>query len=118
MPLDVGYVQAGSPDAGVYVRVYYQQGFTPAAGQDAYDAPLINNSDPAQGPTGYCLTTVNTSGRNARVSIAGAGVDVARDVTVQQGNPVTSGQARSRTAAQLAAAGLRVRRDVQDLTIQ
>lgn len=110
MALDIGYIGAASSD-GLDVKVYYQTGFAPEPGQDAYDAPLVN------GPRGYCLDVTNTTGRPVRVTVSGVG-DIIRNVNVASGDPVTSGPGRSRTVSQVNSAGLLVRRDVQNLEIQ
>lgn len=115
MPLDIGYIGVQSDD-GVTVRVFYQRGFVPGAGQTYMDAPLVNNTDPALGATGFCLLVVNTTGAVRRVTVSGV-ADLVGDVRVPQGNPVTTGAARSRTAAQLASAGMVRRGDISGLTL-
>ena len=111
MPLTVGYIHNGG-DA-LYVRVFYDATFTPGAGQTYSDAPLINNANPSLGPTGYCLLVVNTSGAKGVASVlSNTGAVLVDHVTIPLGNPVTTGAARSRTAATLATAGLRTRGDV------
>ena len=115
MPIDIGYIGQQSPD-GVVVRVFYQKGFVPGEGQSYMDAPLVNNADPELGPTGYCLLVVNTTGATRYVTVSGVS-DFVANVKVPQGNPVTSGQARSRTAVQLASFGLTKRGDVTNLTL-
>lgn len=106
-----GYIHCGSETC--YVRVYYDATFVPGAGQSYTDAPLINNTNSALGTTGFCLTVVNTSGASAVASVYDKnGALIIDHVTVPTGNPVTSGQARSRTAAQLASFGLTKRGDV------
>jgi hypothetical protein len=87
------------------VRFYYDTSALPVGDSQ----PLVN------GPLGWSLEVINTTGRNARLDYTVAGVD--NSVTVQQGNPVTTGPGRSRTAAQLAAAGLHTRGDVGSVTI-
>ena len=115
MPIDIGYVGLESDD-GVIVRVFYQRGYLPQTGETYMDAPLVDNTDPELGPTGYCFLVINTTGAPRRVTFS-AGSDLVRDVRVPKGNPVTSGQARSRTAAQIAAAGITTRGDVANLEL-
>jgi hypothetical protein len=115
MPLDIGYIGVQSDD-GVTVRIFYQRGFTPGAGQTYMDAPLVDNADPALGPTGYCLLVINTTGVARNVTVSGV-ADIVANVRVPQGNPVTTGNARSRTAAQLKTAGLSKRGDVTNLAL-
>lgn len=111
MPLNIGYLGGGSDT--VYVRVFYDVNFAPGAGQTYADAPLINNADPTLGPTGFCLLVVNQSGAPVAASVSSnTGAVLIDHVTVPTGNPVTTGQARSRTAAQMAALGLTKRGDV------
>lgn len=109
--ITIGYIHVGGDTT--YVRVFYDSTFVPGVGQTFLDAPLINNANAAFGPTGFCLLTVNTSGSNVTVTVLNAGGAVISDhVVVGQGNPVTNGQARSRTAAQMATLGLNKRGDV------
>lgn len=109
--ITIGYIHCGGDTT--YVRVFYDSTFVPGAGQTFSDAPLVNNANAAFGPTGFCLLTVNTSGGNITVTVLNAtGAVVADHVVVGQGNPVTTGQARSRTAAQMATLGLSKRGDV------
>lgn len=104
MPMNLGYIELGG--GGVIVRIYYDTTFTPAGDNQ----PLIN------GPRGYCLDVTNTSGKNVHLIVAGLTANPL-DVTVGQGNPVTSGQARSRTAAEMAAAGFTTRGGVGQVSV-
>lgn len=103
--INVGYIE-GTVDGTLVVRIYYDAAATPVGGTQ----PLIN------GPRGFCLDVTNTSGRNQRVQIGNGGGQVVT-ANVGQGNPVTTGNARSRTAAQMATLGFSTRGDVQDFSI-
>jgi hypothetical protein len=106
MPINIGYIEATCNNSDVVVRVYYNANATPVGPTQ----PLVN------GPRGFCLDVTNVSGRNTRVSLSSdAGNPVTFNVT--QGNPVTTGQARSRTAAQMATLGFATRGDVSSLQI-
>lgn len=105
MPLNIGYIQLGG--GGVVVRIYYDTTFQPVG----ENQPLIN------GPRGWCLDVTNTSDQSAHLVIAGV-KNNPLDVTVGQGDPVTSGAGRSRTAAQMATAGFTTRGDVGQVSIQ
>jgi hypothetical protein len=110
MPLNLGVIALGG--AGVAVRIYYDTVWLDADPTRNPDgAPLVN------GPRGYCLDVTNTSGANRRVTVAGlAGNPIT--ATVGQGDPVTTGNARSRTAAQLAALGLTTRGNVGTVSLE
>lgn len=111
MTITVGYIHSGGSD--IYVRVFYDPTFTPAAGQTYQDAPLVNNTNAAFGPVGYCLLVVNVTGARGVASVYDSAGNLLVDhITVPTGNPVTSGAARSRTAAQVAALGMQTRGDV------
>lgn len=103
MPLNVGYIENSFDDGDVRIRIHYDTTFTPVGDTQ----PLIN------GPRGFCLDVTNMSGRPARLRYTGRNGG-SRNVTIPQGNPVTS---RCATAAQLAAAGVLTRGDVQDFQI-
>lgn len=103
--INVGYIE-GTINGTFVVRIYYDATFTPVGD----DQPLIN------GPRGYCLDITNTSGATKRVVVSGL-TNNAITATVAQGNPVTTGQGASRTAAQLAAAGYLTRGDVEGLEV-
>jgi hypothetical protein len=105
MPINVGYIEGTAASGGLVVRIYYDQNVTPVGPTQ----PLIN------GPRGWCLDVTNTSGANQRVSISNGGQTITANVG--QGDPVTTGNARSRTAAQMAALGFNTRGDVQDFQI-
>lgn len=117
MPITDRPIQAGTDNC--YVRIFYDFGFVPGSGQTYLDAPLVNNTDPQFGPVGYCLLVVNTTGQDAYATVYDkTGAVVFQDVKVPQGNPVTSGPARSRTVAVLNNAGLYVRGDVGSVVFQ
>lgn len=104
MPINVGYIE-GQVDSLV-VRIYYDQNATPVGPTQ----PLIN------GPRGFCLDVTNLTGTSRRISVSnGTGQTITTTVTT--GDPVTTGNGRSRTAAQMAALGFTTRGDVQDFQI-
>lgn len=105
MPLNAGWVGNEFDDGAVRIRFYYDTTFAPVG--DAQ--PLIN------GPLGFALEVINTSGRNVRFDYTVAGVT--NTVTVGQGNPVTTGPGRSRTVAVLNNAGLFTRGDLSNVTL-
>ena len=106
MVMNIGYISAGELYGGtVRARVYYDTTFEPVGPEQ----PLVN------GPGGYCLEVINTSGKSVRVSYTVN--DVVNTAVVGQGNPVTTGVARSRTAAQVAAFGATTRGDVTNFTM-
>lgn len=88
--LNVSYIEVSS--GGVTARVYYDATLPADLTQ-----PLVN------GPRGYCLDVANPSGGTVRLTVAGL------SVTVGKGDPVASGQGRSRTAAQMATLGYATR---------
>ena len=102
--LNVGYIEVGS-GADVSSRIYYDTAFEPVG--DAQ--PLVD------GPRGWSLDVTNISGRNVRVSLTSSAGTL--EANVGQGDPVTTGQARSRTAAQLASLGFNTRGDVSDFSL-
>lgn len=102
--INTGYIE-GTKNGSLVVRIYYDQNAIPVGDTQ----PLIN------GPRGYCLDVTNTSGSNQRVSVSNGTQTVTANVG--QGNPVTTGNARSRTAAQMASLGFTTRGDVQDFQI-
>lgn len=89
--LNLGYLQVSAQ--GVTVTVYYDQTVTPVGDTQ----PLIN------GPRGYCLDISNPTGAAVKVTAAG------QSAVVGKGDPVTTGQAKSMTAAQLAKNGITTR---------
>jgi hypothetical protein len=105
MPINVGYIEGTAASGGLVVRVYYDATFTPVGATQ----PLID------GPRGFCLDVTNTSGVAQRVNVTGPTGSITANVG--QGNPVTAGNARSRTAAQMAALGFTTRGDVQDFQV-
>lgn len=106
MPLNIGYIELGGGD-GVTVRVYYDTTFTPVGDNQ----PLVD------GPRGYCLDVANLSGARQRLTISGLG-STPLTAVVPQGDPVTTGTGRSRTAAQLAALGFTTRGNVGPITLE
>jgi hypothetical protein len=100
MPMNLGYMELGG--GGVVIRIYYDNTVPPSP-----DQPLID------GPRGYCLDLTNPTGRNQKVTVYGL-ADAPVEITVGQGDPVTTGPAsgRSRTAAQMAALGFTTRGNV------
>lgn len=105
MPINVGYIEGIAASGGLVVRIYYDATATPVGSTQ----PLIN------GPRGFCMDVANTSGQPQRVSVSNTGQTITANVG--QGDPVTAGSARSRTAAQMAALGFVTRGDVQDFSI-
>jgi len=105
VPINVGYIEGTAASGGLVVRIYYDATATPVGPTQ----PLIN------GPRGFCMDVTNTSGQSQRVSVSNAGQTISANVG--QGDPVTSGNARSRTAAQMATLGFATRGDVQDFSI-
>lgn len=105
--LNTGYIEGTCQDRDVVVRIYYDA--TQPAGPDQ---TLID------GPRGYCLDVTNVSGRKATLTVAGVTAQPFT-VTVQQGDPVTTGPAagRSKTAAQLAALGFTTRGSVGNFAV-
>jgi hypothetical protein len=104
MPINIGFIELGG--GGVTARVYYDTTFTPAGP----DQPLVN------GPRGFCLDLTNASGKPAKVVVDGL-TGNPLTVNVGTGDPVTTGQGRSRTAAELAAFGFTTRGNVGTITI-
>lgn len=88
--LNVGYIQVTSN--GVTATIYYDSSLPADPSQ-----PLIN------GPRGYCLDVANPTGASVKVTAGSI------SATAGKGDPVTSGQARSRTAAQMATLGYTTR---------
>lgn len=110
MVMNAGYIQVGNDQ--LYVRVFYDATSLPAGDNQ----PLVNNADPALGPVGFCLLVVNLTGEAKRMTVGGIlGIT---QVTIPAGNPVTSGPARSRTAAQLASVGVTTRGQAASLFME
>jgi hypothetical protein len=103
--LNIGYIELAN-GKGVTVRVYYDATFTPVGPLQ----PLVD------GPRGYCLDVTNLAGVKTTVTIV-APDGTTNVLDVQQGDPVTSGQGRSRTASQLGAFGLSTRGDVSNFQL-
>jgi hypothetical protein len=104
MPINL-YIEGTAASGALVVRIYYDTTFTPVGPTQ----PLIN------GPRGFCLDVTNTSGATQQVTITGPTNTITANVG--QGDPVTTGNARSRTAAQMAALGFTTRGDVQDFQV-
>lgn len=100
MTLNVGYIEATAYNTDVTVRVYYDTTQTPGDGQS-----LIN------GPRGWCLDITNVTGQKASLTLTLPNGN-SQTYTLPKGNPVTSGTARSRTAAEMSALGFDTRGDV------
>lgn len=112
MALNLGYTEQRT-GSGVIVRVFYDETFTPVGeAQPLVDAPVGKDYGNGVIGRGLCLDLTNLSGRNVRVDING------QAFTVGQGDPVTSGNGRSRTAAQMATLGFATRGDLQNLNVQ
>lgn len=105
MPLNIGYIELNR-NGDVVIRVYYDTTFSPVGP----DQPLIN------GPRGYCLDVTNISGAAATVSLTSP-TGGTQTFSVAQGNPVTTGPSRSRTASQMATLGFSTRGDVTGFTL-
>jgi hypothetical protein len=94
--MNVGYIEVSS--SGVTARVYYDVTSLP----EGDSQPLVD------GPRGYCLDVSNPTGRPTTVSVAGLSTVVA------PGDPVTTGTAKSRTAAQVAGLGFSTRGQITE----
>jgi hypothetical protein len=88
------------------VRFHYDPAVLPAGPNQ----PLIN------GPRGFCLDVTNVTGRRARVIVSGL-TGNPLNVVIAQGDPVTSGPSRSRTAAQMAQLGFTTRGSVGNISL-
>lgn len=104
MPINIGYKENICEDGLVRIRVYYDINFTPVGPAQ----PLVD------GPLGFCLECVNTSGRSVTVQVSNAAGTRVRDVRVGQGNPVGN---RSLTAQEMAGLGMSTRGDVTNFTV-
>ena len=114
MPLNLGYIEGTCEDRDVVIRIYYDVNWLAAdPTRDPNLAPLVN------GPRGFCLDLTNVSGRKATLTVT---PDSGSPLTlsVQQGDPVTSGptSGRSRTAAQMAQLGYTTRGSVGNFQVQ
>ena len=107
MVLNLGYIEGSCSNGDVVVRIYYDA--TQTAGPNQ---PLIN------GPRGFCLDVTNKSGRKASLTVEGVAAQPFT-VTIQQGDPVTTGPAagRSRTLAQMQSLGFTTRGSVGNFAI-
>jgi hypothetical protein len=106
MPLNLGYIEGTCADGDVRVRIYYDATFAPVGPNQ----PLIN------GPRGFCLDVTNVSGRRASTTVSGL-TGNPLDITIAQGDPVTNGPSRSRTAAQMAQLGFTTRGSVGNFSL-
>jgi hypothetical protein len=110
MPINNGRIE-GTINGTFVVYIYYDPAWLAAdSTRDPGGAPLVN------GPRGFCLDVTNTSGRNMRVTVSGL-TGNPLSVLVGQGNPVTTGQGASRTAAQMAALGFTTRGSVGNFQV-
>ncbi len=105
MPLNLGYVEGTCRNGAVVVRIYYDAALPASSTQ-----PLIN------GPRGYCLDLTNTSGQPVTVTVSGVTATPLVAI-LGQGNPITAGQASSRTAVELAALGFTTRGSIGNFTL-
>lgn len=101
MPINNGFIEGTGQGGDVVVRIYYDQTSLPAGDNQ----PLVN------GPRGFCLDVTNVSGGKASITVTPPS-GVPQTFSVAKGDPVTTGQARSRTAVQVAAMGFTTRGDV------
>ena len=101
--LNLGYIQVEASDGvggAVTCRIYYDT-------EAAAPQPLID------GPRGYCLDVVNTTGRTCDCSVT-APDGQTLTLVVGQGDPVND---QSRTANQMKALGFSSREDASGLTV-
>lgn len=91
--------------------IYWDANFIPTGNQDMMDAPLIN------GPQGYCMYNWNTTGLKRVITVTDSTGATLFSIRFPVGDPITTGQARSRTAAQMAALGYTTRRQVSGVSI-
>jgi hypothetical protein len=115
--LNVGYKELNQGN-DVIIRVYYDRSWllnNPNADPDL--APLIDTADANNPePRGFCADITNLSGRHAVLTLIRNSDGATTTITVQKGNPVTTGPSKSQTAAQMAALGFHTRGDV-DLSL-
>lgn len=108
--INSGYIQAtfdpdpvtGAPQLSF--TVYYDS--TAPVGPTQ---PLIN------GPRGYCLDIVNTTAGTPTVTMSGPNGTMTGAISA--GDPVTAGQVKSQTAAQMARLGYSTRGDVTSVSL-
>ena len=109
--MPTGMTGVSMDDGDVGSLIYWDATFVPGADQTPYDAPLID------GPRGFCMDNWNISGANRTVSVTDATGGTVFSVRFGKGNPITTGQARSRTRAQMAALGYTKRSHIDGVTI-
>lgn len=102
--LNLGYMELGG--GGVIARIYYDANFIPVGP----DQPLVD------GPRGFCLDLTNATGKTAKVTVNGL-TGNPLTVTIGTGDPVTTGQGRSRTAAEMATLGFTTRGNAGQVSI-
>jgi hypothetical protein len=100
-----GRIEATKDDGALAIYIYYDATVDPAGPQ-----PLID------GPRGWCLDVTNLTGSNQQVEVTLPSGAVTT-MTFGQGDPVTTGPSRSRTAAQMAALGFTTRQDVAGFSL-
>ena len=91
--------------------IYWDVNFVPGQGQTMMDAPLIN------GPRGLCMDNWNNSGANRTVTVIDSTGTTVFSIRFPQGDPINTGAARSRTAAQMATLGYTKRGQIDGVTI-
>jgi hypothetical protein len=114
-----GVMEYTCDDGDLTIRIYYDANAPHSTPEEMNLQPLVN------GPRGFCLDVTNVSGRKRRITIRedsdgdGQPDVVLLTAEVQQGNPVTSGpqEGRSKTAAQMAAAGFTTRGSVGNIQL-
>lgn len=100
MPINTGYIEGTKLDGALRIRIYYDATADPSGPQ-----ALIN------GPRGFCLDVTNTTGKNQKVDVTLPG-GTSQTFTFGQGDPVTTGAAKSLTVKQVNALGFANRSDV------
>lgn len=105
--MNIGYIENTLDGGDVRIRVYYDVNFVPVGDQQ----PIID------GPAGFALEVVNTSGRRAAVFVTRPnGVQVRVNIPKgRQSDGLVTGVCQKATA--LALLGILTRGDVKDFTI-